>query len=169
MLELKRIQKQIDSLETPQPLDDRQSEIQALLLSQRVLDEFADEEQTKVAHRVSIKDLIELEQQSLESRIFCLETAPTEQSAGFKKYFTFRAKTFGGDDPFTVLKATDVSVSTRLQHLKVQKKALHSVSVFIWHEMRMPINNMFAMNLKLAAELTEQSSLLASMLDLASR
>ena len=60
-----------------------------------------------------------------------------------------------GTNKFRVLKISDITVSQRLQMSQNQRQVLQMINACVSHEMRNPINSIFAMNLQIKEQAQE--------------
>ena len=60
-----------------------------------------------------------------------------------------------GAKKFRVLKISDITISQRLQISQNQKHVLQMINACVSHEMRNPINSIFAMNLQIREQAQE--------------
>lgn len=71
-----------------------------------------------------------------------------DSEAMSQQFFKFKIEEMTtGANKFRVLKISDITISQRLQMSQNQKHVLQMINACVSHEMRNPINSIFAMNL----------------------
>ena len=125
----------------------------------------------------SINDLLELREDQLGQMIFSIkensnqinqEQQEQEQDPLSQKFYRLKIENIKIEQKLIqVLKIIDITINIRLQKSQQQKKILQMVNACVSHEMRNPINSIFAMNMQLRDQASELGKSLAALTELA--
>ena len=144
----------------------RQSEIR----NSKIFELYCEDQQNVDRQEYSVNDVFEMAESELTDKIFCIRSqilisdSIEPEMESNQQFFKFKVERIKREnEAMLVLKITDITINIRLQQSQQQKQILQMVNACVSHEMRNPINAIFAMNMQLRDQASELAKLLTQL------